>query len=261
LKTILYFLISILATTLGSIAGFGGGIIIKPVLDVLGDYSVQTIGILSSITVLAMSAASAGKQLLQKTRFDIKTLLPLAIGAAIGGVFGQKLLVAVVNAYEIGSAVIIIQNATLLVFVIAVLLYMLNRKKIKSRNLSGIWASVFVGFSLGLVSSFLGIGGGPINVALMVYLFSFDIKTATVCSIITILFSQLANIGLTTFMVGFGRYDLKMLPLMVIGAIAGGFIGAHLNKRLDEKTVEKCFIGVQFLVIGFAVFNVFRNTL
>ena len=46
---------------------------------------------------------------------------------------------------------------------------------------------------------------------------------------------------------------------MVAGAIAGGFIGAALNKKLPEKTVEKAFNGVQLLVLAICVFNIIRN--
>ena len=48
---------------------------------------------------------------------------------------------------------------------------------------------------------------------------------------------------------------------MVIGAIAGGFIGASLNKRCSEQVVERAFNGVQLLVLAIAIFNIVRNLL
>jgi len=54
----LYFLVSLIATTVGSITGMGGGVIIKPILDFIGTYNAQTIGVISSITVLTMSIIS-----------------------------------------------------------------------------------------------------------------------------------------------------------------------------------------------------------
>ncbi|GAA4063640.1 hypothetical protein [Amphibacillus indicireducens] len=53
-----YFIISLLASIIGAIAGIGGGVFIKPILDFLGDYPLATIGILSSTTVLTMSVVS-----------------------------------------------------------------------------------------------------------------------------------------------------------------------------------------------------------
>ncbi|MGB4608662.1 MAG: hypothetical protein GX243_05760 [Tissierellia bacterium] len=49
--SILYFLITLFATTLGSTSGMGGGVIIKPVLDAFGHYDIETISVLSSVSV------------------------------------------------------------------------------------------------------------------------------------------------------------------------------------------------------------------
>lgn len=64
MQYVLYFLIAIGATTVGSLTGMGGGVIIKPLMDVLHGFDVQTIGVLSSLTVFSMSVVSIGKQML-----------------------------------------------------------------------------------------------------------------------------------------------------------------------------------------------------
>ena len=43
--------------------------------------------------------------------------------------------------------------------------------------------------TLGILSSFLGIGGGPINLVVLFFFFSMDTKTAAQNSLYTILFS------------------------------------------------------------------------
>ena len=73
---LLYFLIAIGATTVGSLTGMGGGVIIKPLMDLLGGFDVETIGVLSSITVFAMSIVSVGKQIAQKAKIDFGTAIP-----------------------------------------------------------------------------------------------------------------------------------------------------------------------------------------
>ena len=95
---LLYFLISIFSTTLGALTGMGGGVIIKPVLDMIGSYDVETIGVLSSCTVLAMSVVSVGRHMIQRTRIDFSTALPLAFGSVIGGLLGQTMLKNIIGA-------------------------------------------------------------------------------------------------------------------------------------------------------------------
>lgn len=58
---IVYILISFLASIAGAICGIGGGVIIKPVLDVVGLDNVTTISFLSGCTVLAMSCYYVGR--------------------------------------------------------------------------------------------------------------------------------------------------------------------------------------------------------
>lgn len=76
-------MISFLASIIGGIGGIGGGIIIKPALDLSGLASIATISFLSSCTVLSMSAYNVCKSLSEKSG------APLAIGAALGGIVGK----------------------------------------------------------------------------------------------------------------------------------------------------------------------------
>ena len=50
-------LIALFASFIGSVSGIGGGIIIKPVLDLTGKFPIETVT-LTSVTVLTMSTSS-----------------------------------------------------------------------------------------------------------------------------------------------------------------------------------------------------------
>ncbi len=259
MQFLIYFLLALSATTVGSLTGMGGGVIIKPLMDVLGDYNVQTIGIVSSITVFSMALVSVAKQIKAKTEIPFKMAIPLGIGSVAGGFFGEKLLDFIVDLLNANSIVTVVQNCVLAVLILCVFLYMKNKQKIKGKSLDGIFVSLAVGVFLGICSSFLGIGGGPINVALIIYLFSVNTKTATVCSLITILFAQISKLTTVALTTGFSDFDLSIAPVMIAGAILGGFIGAGFNKKCSEKTVEKAFNCVQLLVLSITIFNIIRN--
>lgn len=259
MQYIIYLLLALFATTVGSLSGMGGGVIIKPMMDVLGDYDVQTIGVISSITVFAMAIVSVMKQIKSGTKIPFKTAIPLAIGSIIGGYLGQKILDFIVEALNANSIAKIVQNTVLAILILYVIIYMKNKSRIKGQNFDGIIVSMVVGAFLGFCSSFLGIGGGPINVALIIYLFSYNTKIATVCSLVTILFAQISKLCTTALTTGFAGFDLSVVPLMVAGGVLGGFIGASLNKKFSEKTVEKAFNGVQILVLMMTVFNIVSN--
>ena len=96
LQSLVYLIVSFLASVAGAICGIGGGVIIKPVLDLCALASVSTISFLSGCTVLSMSCYSVGRNLLSgSSKVDLKTGTPLAIGAAVGGVAGKQLFSAI----------------------------------------------------------------------------------------------------------------------------------------------------------------------
>ena len=99
---ILFFVISFLASIVGAICGIGGGVVIKPVLDMLQMAEVSTINFLSGCTVLAMSLYSVVKSLhAGDSKVEMSTGTPLAIGAALGGVAGKQLFSLIKSLFEI----------------------------------------------------------------------------------------------------------------------------------------------------------------
>lgn len=91
-----FFAVSFLASIVGAICGIGGGVIIKPVLDMFGMETVTTISFLSGCTVLSMSMYSVGKSIPAKDSLvKINTGTPLAIGATLDGVFGKQIFTVV----------------------------------------------------------------------------------------------------------------------------------------------------------------------
>lgn len=256
---VIYFLIAISATTLGSLTGMGGGVIIKPLLDMLGQFDAANIGVLSSVTVFSMSVVSAGKQLFKRTTLDYKIAITLAVGSIVGGLVGQEALSFAIDLFVRNHYVILLQNIILSALIISVYLYMRYKDKLPSYSIKSLTATLFVGIILGAISSFVGIGGGPINVALIIFVFSYDMKMAATCSIITILFAQVSKLFTISMGTGFAVYDLTMLPVMVVGAVMGGFIGSFFTSKFTIKQVEFYFNAVQLFVLLTCAINIFRN--
>lgn len=258
---LLYLIITLFATTVGSATGMGGGVIIKPVLDALGHYNIETINVLSSISVFAMSLVSVFKNIKnksEKTDIKIQEIFSLAIASIIGGYVGNKLFVYIAKTQN-SNLVKIIQNSILIFLIIVIYIYMKNKDKIKTLNLKGMVSSFCVGLFLGTISSFLGIGGGPINVAILIFVFGYNTKIATSVSLVTILFSQLSKLLSITLTTGFGIFDLSILPFMLVGAITGGMLGSNINKKLPEKKVDILFNRIQILIMLICVYNIINS--
>lgn len=259
LSVLLFFFVSFLASIAGAICGIGGGVIIKPVLDMLHLESVSTINFLSGCTVLSMSLYSVGKSLLsQEKMVDTATGTPLAIGAAAGGVAGKQLFSAVSGWFRDTSMVGGVQAACLGVITAGTLAFTLQKHRIHTKTVRGAAACAVIGLLLGIMSSFLGIGGGPINLVVLNYFFSMDSKTAAANSLYIILFSQAASLLATILSGSVPGFQPAALFLMVAGGIGGGIAGRKLNRRMDNQAVDKLFIGLMVVIVAICVYNSVR---
>jgi uncharacterized membrane protein YfcA len=255
--TIIYFLIALIATTVGSMVGIGGGVIIKPLLDFLGHYNVATIGVLSSFTVFAMSIVSIIKQIRYKVKIELKKAVLLGVGSIIGGVLGDSAMCSILRATN-GESVALFQNIILALLIIFVYIYMNNRDKYRSYKVENLFFCMTIGLFLGFLGSFLSIGGGPINVCILILFFSMDTKEAAVNSIITILFSQGAKLAKIITTTGLYSYNLSILPYMIVGGVIGGICGAKLNKRLSSNMILRVFNVLLLFLILLNIYNVVK---
>lgn len=67
---ILYVVVVFLVTIIGSITGLGGGVIIKPLFDLISLDTAQVISIYSSIAVFTMSVVNVIKQRRQGFKYN-----------------------------------------------------------------------------------------------------------------------------------------------------------------------------------------------
>ena len=254
-----FFLVSLLASAAGAICGIGGGVIIKPVLDLFHMGSAAAISFLSGCTVLSMSCYTVGRAMLGGERqVSVDTGTPLALGAAAGGLLGSRLFTLVKGMSENPDAVGAVQAACLAAVTAGTLLYSLCRGRITTHRVENKPVCVVIGLALGCLSSFLGIGGGPINLMVLSFFFSMDTKTAVANSLYIILFSQLANLTATAVTGSVPAFRPAALAVMVAGGIGGGAAGRWMNRRMDSRMVDRLFILLMAVIIAISIWNCVR---
>lgn len=255
---IIFFGISFLASIVGAICGIGGGVIIKPVLDAFGVLDVSAISFLSGCTVLAMSLYSVGRNKLAGTlSVDMQTGTPLAIGAAVGGIAGKYMFQAVKGLFDNQNTVGSVQAACLLILTLGTLVYTVKKSGFRTHHMKSLPVCLIIGLFLGILSSFLGIGGGPINLVILFYFFSMSTKVAAQNSLYIILFSQVTSLVVTIFTGTVPAVEWGILIGMIICGVLGGIAGRALNKRVNDKMVDKLFMALMIIIIGINIYNIF----
>jgi uncharacterized protein len=116
----------------------------------------------------------------------------------------------------------------------------------KFKNMSGEMIALLltIGLAAGILSGLVGVGGGIIIVPALVFFLGFSQSQA-----------QGTSLGLLLLPVGIlavinyyreGHIDFKVVGVMSIAFVAGGWIGSKLALWLDQEVVKKIFAVLLF---------------
>lgn len=254
------FLIAFLASTVGAVVGAGGGVIIKPVLDMFGVLPVSTVSFCSGCTVLCMAIFSLVHNRRDGVKLHIKTSTLLAVGAVCGGLAG-KALFELVRKHGDEQSLGAIQAILLTLITFGVFIYVCNKSRLPSKQVTNPISIIIVGTCLGVISSFLGIGGGTSNVAVLFFFFSMEAKEAAKNSLYIIIFSQASSIAAAALNQSVPDFSWLFLAAMVVGGVGGALMGSSISKRIDNPGVEHILKALLLVITALDFYNVLKYTL
>lgn len=259
LQYIIILLVCFVASMIGSICGIGGGVIVKPVLDSMGIMSVETLSYLSGVMVLSMSAYSIGKAVcVNEIQIKDRVGILLAVGAAVGGLLGKQIFDVIQRMSTTQNKIGAYQAIILFVLTFGTLLYTAKKKKIKTLQVKNKIICIFIGLSLGLLSSFLGIGGGPFNLVVLSFFFSMETKVAIQNSLLIILISQIFALLNTIATNRIPEFSWTLLVGMVVVAVVGAAMGRVFNQKLTNEKLDKLFCSVLVVILIVCAYNFFK---
>jgi uncharacterized protein len=108
---------------------------------------------------------------------------------------------------------------------------------------------LLIGLAAGILSGLVGVGGGIILVPALVIFLNYSQHQAQGTSlgvlsipVVLLAFLQYYKHGKETG----NPIDLKIIGILAIGFIIGGFVGSSLAVRLDQSLIKKIFAAVLF---------------
>lgn len=235
--------------------------IIKPVLDATGLMTVSAISFYSGSTVLSMTTVNLIKSFKGDTKVDWKRSGFLAVGSVVGGLLGNKIFNVVSNAFNQDTIVGLIQAVILFAITLGVLIFTIYKSKLSFKNIQSSLVCIIIGLLLGTISSFLGIGGGPINIAAISYLLGMSSKVTALNSLFVVFCSQISSIGSTILNGEIPQIEPLILVLMICGGVGGGLIGSKLSKKFSDKQVDKFFTGLLVVLCIINIYNIIKFSL
>ena len=253
------YLVAFLASLLGPLCGIGGGVIIKPVVDAMGVLPVATVSFLSSVSVLTMSLATLGQNAVSRTsRVDAASMLPLALGSAIGGVAGKVLFNRLIVGLPSSDLVGAVQALLLIVLSGLVFVYTLRKTCIRGMHVSSVGVKAGIGAFAGACWSFLGIGGGPFNLAILTFFFAMETKEAAQSSLFIIAFSQGASLIYSLSLGGLPEFEFAALVGICLAAVIGSVAGRRIAKRISSAATDRLYLCSLVLIAFICAYNFIR---
>jgi uncharacterized membrane protein YfcA len=111
---------------------------------------------------------------------------------------------------------------------------------------------VVVGLLAGVLSGLVGLGGGVIIVPALVFLLRFSQHQATGTSLGVLLLP--AGIFAVMNYYQKGYVDFKVVLLIFVGFLAGGWLGSKISLNIPEGILKKIFAVVLLLIAGKVLF-------
>lgn len=247
MEWILLVLLGVAAAMFGSIVGLGGGIIIVPVLMLIGPVltggtigHAAAVGI--SLTVLVVTALASTLSYAKRKIVDFRsgwlffiTSGPAALlGSALTGLLPAGIFQLVFGVFMLLMASLLIAREHMKPFSRQwpIVRTMTDASGEVHTYSYGIIPALAIGFGVGLMSGLFGIGGGSLFVPLMVLLFRFPPHMATATSMFVIFLSSILGSGMHAYL---GETDWLLVLALVPGAWIGGKLGAAIAVKMSGK--------------------------
>lgn len=266
----LFILLGIAVGGFGTLIGAGGGFLLTPILLIcFPSMPVQSVTAISMITVLFNSSSGSSAYAFMK-RIDYKTGIVFAIATAPGAIIGT-ILTTHVSRHLFN----IIFGAFMLIFAIVIMLkksmgnscapagqsgrfravrHLTDRSGNEAAFSFNMPAGIVISMFVGLLSGFLGIGGGIVHVPALVLL-GFPAHFATATSHFVLVFSSMISI-LVHLSDGSLTQNMTMSLSIACGTVAGAQVGARISSRIKGSVIMLClaialiFAGARILYMG-----------
>jgi uncharacterized protein len=226
--------VGLLAGTLGSMIGVGGGLIMTPALTVMGFAPAQ----ISSTSLFAVTFASASSTIsyVRQKRIEYRVgvkAAAVAIPGAITGAFISSGLA--IESFKLYFGLLLL-IAGIYIAYSGSLKEKQNRPTVNDKKLELLPLFYTGAFGAGIISSLFGVGGGIVFVPLMVLVLGMSLSTASPTSQLALLITSF--VGTVTHAV-LGHPDYFHAASLSVGAVVGGQIGAKVSHKVKESLLRK----------------------
>jgi hypothetical protein len=250
-NAILLFLAAMLAGVMNSVAG-GGSFISFPTLIFTGVMPIAA-NATSTVALWPGSVASVGAYWTKLPR-NARLLVPLTLVSLVGGLIGALVLLRTPQATFMRLVPYLFLVATLL-FTFGKKLSQLMGALVKTSGPPSLWAIVGASLAQLLIAVYGGFFGGGIGILMLALLAIIQMEDIhRMNAVKSLLAAAINGAAVVTFIVAKAVF-WPQSAVMIVGAIVGGYGGAHMAQRLNPKLVRGFVILVGFSMTAYFLFR------
>ena len=231
--------------SLGLIGG-GGSILTVPILVYfLGVETREAVGM--SLAVVGATSLFGAFLHYRKGTVNFSSAMLFGISGIVGAFLGSPLT------HLVSPSILMLIFAALMFVVAFSMLWRKRNAKSETVYNVNLTKAIAAGFGVGILTGFLGVGGGFLIVPALVFFGGLPMKQAVGTSLLVIALNCAA--GLFGHL-SYGLFDLKITFLVTNLAIFGAIFGTILSHKISVTGLQKSFA---YLVLAVAIFLTYKN--
>jgi len=272
---------------LGGMFGVGGGFLMTPLLNAVLSIPMP-VAVGTSLAQMTGLSASASVTHRKHGHINFMLALFLIIGSGLGVKLGSSIITVLKNLGAITifgkciPATEIIVKIPYIVMLLFIGIIMLRESRNSLKNSSGhvevetavvkkirslklrpliksaavdehkisIWFILVLGFLIGILSGFMGVGGGFILTPTLIYLLGVPTLVSIGTGLFVIIF---VSLGGTFFHAPQGNVDIILMLMLLIGCVVGAQIGAIVSKKVAVQRIRYLFSLIVFSAAAMVV--------
>jgi uncharacterized protein len=255
-----YILAVFVGMTLGMI-GSGGSILSVPILVYVMSIE-PTLATAYSLFVIGTTSFVGGIHKAKQKLVDFNKVILFGVPAVISVFITRKFLVPKIpdiifsteNFTLSKSILIMVVFAVVMIFASYRMIKPLKEKIVEDGEKLNYYKIVFLGILIGLLSGFVGAGGGFLIVPTLLFFAKTPMKMAVGTSLFIV--SSQSLIGFTGDVLEKRIIDWELLLLFTFASIIGIFIGNYVSKKTED---EKLKTGFGWFVLAMGIYIIIRE--
>ena len=248
MSTWLFFFVGIFVGTLGTLIGAGGGFILVPVMLFLFPEFASTKVTAISMLAVAANSVSGSMAYAYKRQIHWQSAMIFTVASTPGIWLGLRLAKTVHrDHFELTFGILLAMVASFLLYRTTVKKHLPDHTKYSLTKQATVWGCL-ISVLVGVLSSFLGIGGGVIHVPMMAEFIQFPVHIATGTSHFILALTSLMTVAGHWLA---GHYvDLpSFVPFLIVGIVLGAQIGARYSKKIASKRILQ-LLAIALLIVA-----------